>query len=228
MKDLEKGEFKISELKVTEKKRKPLAPFTTSTLQQTANNKLGFSAKQTMMFAQRLYETGRITYMRTDSFFMANKFLGEASEFIKNEYGADFAETRKYKSKQKGAQEAHEAVRPTNAMDTPENLKSKLEDKEYKLYDLIWRRAIASQMKDAILNMTSIDIEDQTKYSFRANGSQIKFEGWLKVFPEKVSENILPLLEKEDKLNMEKLLPEQHFTEPPPRYSEATIVKALE
>ncbi|MBU0732018.1 type I DNA topoisomerase [Patescibacteria group bacterium] len=227
-KDLEKGEFKISDLNVTEKKRKPLAPFTTSTLQQAANNKLGFSAKQTMMFAQRLYETGRITYMRTDSFFMANKFLGEASEFIKAEYGADFAETRKYKSKQKGAQEAHEAIRPTNASETPASLKGKLEDKEYKLYDLIWRRAIASQMKDAILNMTSIDIEDQTKYSFRANGSQIKFEGWLKVFPEKVSENILPALDKEDNLNMEKLLPEQHFTEPPARYSEATIVKALE
>lgn len=228
VKDLEKGSFKISELKVTEKKRKPLAPFTTSTLQQAANNKLGFSAKQTMMFAQRLYETGRITYMRTDSFNLADKFLGEASEFIGDKYGADFAETRKYKSKQKGAQEAHEAIRPTNASETPDSLKGKLEDKEYELYDLIWRRAMASQMKDAVLSMTSVDIEDGTKHSFRANGSRIEFEGWLKVFPEKVSENILPPLEKGDGLNLEKVLPEQHFTEPPPRYSEAALVKALE
>ncbi|MBU0670643.1 type I DNA topoisomerase [Patescibacteria group bacterium] len=228
--DLKTGKFSISDIKQTEKIRRPLPPFITSTLQQAANNKIGFSAKQTMMFAQRLYETGLITYMRTDSVNLSKEFTSEANKYIIDNFGKEYAETKEYKTKAKGAQEAHEAIRPTSAAQSPEDLKSKLEDKAYKLYDLIWKRAVASQMKDAILAITTIDIEDTNskKYTFRANGSQIKFDGFLKVYPEKVSENILPELAKEENLEMKELKPEQHFTEPPARYTEAALVKALE
>ncbi len=224
---LKDGKYKIAKIEVKDRKRKPLAPFTTSTLQQTANNRLGFSAKQTMMFAQKLYETGKITYMRTDSVNMADKFLGEAEEFIKKEYGDKYSDRKTFKKKQKGAQEAHEAIRPTDATKTPEKFKG--DEKQAKLYKLIWSRAVASQMSEAIIGQTSVDItNDDGKYNFRANGSQIKFDGWLKVFPNSTKENILPELKEADVLDNKELKPEQHFTEPPARFNEASLVKALE
>ena len=226
--ELKDGKFKISKIEVKERKRKPLPPFTTSTLQQTANNRLGFSAKQTMMFAQRLYETGYITYMRTDSFNLADKFLNESQEYITKKLGKEYSDRKIYKSK-KGAQEAHEAVRPTEVSNHPDDLKAKLEDKQFKLYDLIWRRAVASQMANAIIGQTSVDINnDNDKYTFRATGSQIKFQGWLKVFPNGSKENILPDMKEKDDIEAKEIKPEQHFTEPPPRYTEASLVKILE
>lgn len=227
--ELKNEKYQITAVETKDKKRNPYPPFTTSTLQQTANNVLGFSAKQTMMFAQKLYETGFITYMRTDSVNLADKFLGEAQDYIKNQFGEKYHSRRVFKSKQKGAQEAHEAIRPTEAGCAPESIKNDLDDKQFRLYDLIWKRAMASQMSEAIIGQTAVDINnDNDKYTFRATGSQIKFEGWLKVLPEKATENILPLLKEKDAVNAKEIKPEQHFTEPPPRYTEASIVKALE
>lgn len=227
--DLKNAQYKIAKIEVKEKKKASVPPFTTSTLQQAANNKLGFSAKQTMMFAQRLYETGYITYMRTDSLNLAEKFLTESASYIKKEFGDQYSETKFYKSKQKGAQEAHEAIRPTEVINTPDLLANKLDEKEAKLYDLIWRRAVASQMKDAILNQTSCDINNNDdQYTFRATGTQIIFEGFLKILPEKANENMLPLLVEKEKVALHEMKPNQHFTEPPARFTEATLVKALE
>jgi len=229
LKALENNKFKVVSVEIKDKKRNPYPPFTTSTLQQAANNVLGFSAKQTMLLAQQLYETGYITYMRTDSFNLADKFLNEAGDFIKQEFGADYAERKVYKSKQKGAQEAHEAIRPTEANNTPEKIQDKLDAKQLKLYDLIWRRAIASQMKSAIISQTSADINNENdKFTFRATGSQIKFLGWLKVLPDKATENLLPNLHNNDLLETKEIKSNQHFTEPPPRYTEASLVKAME
>ncbi len=222
---LKDGKYTVSKVEVKDRKRRPLPPFTTSTLQQAANNRLGFSAKQTMMLAQKLYETGKITYMRTDSVNLADKFLGEAEGFIKEEYGDKYSDRKVFKGKQKGAQEAHEAIRPTDVTKTPEKLKG--DEKQARLYKLIWSRAVASQMAEAIIGQTAVDISCG-KYTFRANGSQIKFDGWLKVFPNSTKENILPEIKEADELNNKELKPEQHFTEPPARYNEASLVKALE
>jgi DNA topoisomerase-1 len=227
--DLNNDNFKVVAVETKDKKRNPYPPFTTSTLQQAANNVLGFSAKQTMVLAQQLYETGYITYMRTDSLNLADKFLNEANQHIKQEFGNEYADRKVYKSKQKGAQEAHEAIRPTDADNSPEKIQSKLDARQLKLYDLIWRRAVASQMKEAIISQTSADINNENdKYTFRATGSQIKFSGWLKLLPEKASENILPDLKEKDVVEAKEIKTEQHFTEPPPRYTEASLVKALE
>lgn len=227
--DLQNGQYKISSIETKDKKRNPLPPFTTSTLQQAANNHLGFSAKQTMMFAQKLYETGYITYMRTDSLNLAEKFLNEASGLIKNQFGSEYCTRRVFKSKQKGAQEAHEAIRPTEARMSLEEAKTKLEDKQFRLYDLIWRRSIASQMAEAILGQTTVDINNENdKYTFRATGLQIKFPGWLSVWPDKAQENILPDLKEQEELKAKEIKPNQHFTEPSPRFTEASLVKALE
>ncbi|MFA6027534.1 MAG: type I DNA topoisomerase [Patescibacteria group bacterium] len=227
--DLQNGKYKITAIESKDKKRNPLPPFTTSTLQQAANNHLGFSAKQTMMFAQKLYETGYITYMRTDSLNLADKFLNEAGAYINSQFGKEYASRRVFKSKQKGAQEAHEAIRPTEANQNPDDLKTKLEDKQFRLYDLIWRRSMACQMAEAILGQTSVDIQNEdNKYTFRANGSQVKFLGWLKVWPDKATENILPDLKEQEELKAKEIKPNQHFTEPPPRFTEASLVKALE
>ncbi len=241
--DLSSGNYTVASLTKKLTKRSPSAPFTTSTLQQDANNKLGFSAKQTMMFAQQLYEgvelgnegsQGLITYMRTDSVNLAEKFLAEVASFIKKNVGADYAPTapRKFTTKSKLAQEAHEAIRPTSAFRTPESVRGSLEQNQWELYDLIWRRAIASQMTEAQLESTTVDIEttgtNKTPYLFRASGSVVIFDGFLKVLGTDVKTTLLPPLKEKDAVACETLEPKQHFTEPPARYSDASLVKALE
>ncbi|MCF6276775.1 MAG: type I DNA topoisomerase [Candidatus Magasanikbacteria bacterium] len=235
--DLKKEKYVVSSVKMKKAKKSPPPPFTTSTLQQKANQTLGFSAKQTMRTAQKLYEgvklgsqgmTGLITYMRTDSMAMSEKFIKETDTFLTKEYGKEYASGgRRYKTKAKGAQEAHEAIRPTNAKYTPESLKKILNPQQYRLYNLIWKRAIATQMSEAILDKTVIDIS-AGKYTFRVNGQIIVFNGWLKLYPKLTKEDSLPKIEEGEKLKCSKINPLQHFTEPPARYSDATLVKALE
>ncbi len=229
LKNLNGAEYKVEKIERKETKRSPNAPFTTSALQQEGVNKLHFSAKQTMMLAQQLYENGHITYMRTDSVNLSEDSLKSAKEVITKNFGKEFSlsEPRRFKTKSKGAQEAHEAIRPSNPQDSPEKIKSKLDNKQFKLYDLIWRRFIACQMKEAIFDSTTIDIK-ANEYAFRATGQILKFEGWLKIYPSAFSENILPELKEKETLELVKLIPGQHFTEPPPRYTEASLIKALE
>ena len=191
-----------------------------------------------MQIAQQLYETGLITYHRTDSFNLSDLSLFAAKKFITENYGKKYwaGFLRKYKTKTLGAQEAHEAIRPTYPAKTPESLK--LQENQFKLYDLIWRRFIACQMSQAIFDATVIDIEvgnlprTETKFlvqgTFRSTGQILKFDGFLKIYPIKFEEKELPLLEKNEILELIKLLPSQHFTQPPPRYSEATLIKTLE
>ncbi|OGY45055.1 MAG: DNA topoisomerase I [Candidatus Buchananbacteria bacterium RIFCSPHIGHO2_02_FULL_38_8] len=237
--DLKNARYLVSEIEKKETRKNPLPPFTTSTLQQTANQRLGFSAKQTMRLAQQLYEgvelgsggaVGLITYMRTDSVNLADKFLGEVQPYIKNKFGASYTTgPKKYQAKSRLVQEAHEAIRPTSASNDLELVKQYLDVRQFKLYQLIWQRALASQMSPAIIDNTRIDIEaTNTPYSFRATGSVIKFDGYLKVYPNNTQENILPALKEKEVVELIKLSPEQHFTQPPARYSEATLVKALE
>jgi len=239
LKDLENSKYEVKKVSQKQTKKNPLPPFTTSTLQQASNNQLGYSAKQTMRLAQQLYEGmkmsdgthGLITYMRTDSLNLSGKFLEDASEIVKKEFGDKYTmnEPRVFKKKSKGAQEAHEAIRPTEAMRTPESIKEYLDPRQFKLYDLIWRRAIASQMAQALINKVVVDIENETKkYEFRANGQSISFDGYLKLFPNITKENILPDLSEKDPLDCLEIKPEQHYTEPPARYSDATLVKILE
>lgn len=224
---LQAAKWKIADVRVKEQQRSAVAPFTTSTLQQEANNRLGFSSKQTMVLAQQLYEVGHITYMRTDSVNLAEKFRTDAAAYIVEKFGAQASTPRQFKGK-KGAQEAHEAVRPTEAMKTPESMKAELEPGQWKLYDLIWKRAVASQMEHAVIEQTSIDIGDESKSIFRSTGSRVKLLGWMNVYPERVTEHSLPAVAAGDSVDKESITPEQHFTEPPPRYTEASLVKALE
>ena len=229
--DLKNAEYIISDITKKQTKKNPPKPFTTSTLQQTANRWLGFSAKQTMMLAQRLYENGLITYMRTDSLNLSGKFLQEAREFLIKNLGQNYSlkEPREFKTKSKGAQEAHEAIRPTEAANDPKALKSKLDNNQYRLYKLIWQRSLAGQMPEAIVDATVIDIDaNNTKYQFRATGQILKFDGYLKIYPEKSKEVELPDVKKDEQLDLIKLNPEQHFTKPPARYSDAGLVKELE
>lgn len=209
------------------------APFTTSTLQQSANRHLGFSAKQTMTVAQKLYEQGHITYMRTDSLNLSPKFIGDAYDWLKKNLGANYAveNGRVFKNKSKNAQEAHEAVRPTEAANTPEMLAGKLDKNQERLYRLIWQRAIASQMAPAKLAATTIDVkteENKEIYIFRANGQTIVFPGYLQIWPEKTKEQELPLLVEKDKVKITDLRADKHETNPPARYSDASLVKELE
>ncbi len=234
--DLVGAVYKVSDVVKKETSRHPTAPFTTSTLQQEASRKLGWSAKQTMMVAQQLYENGYITYMRTDGVSLAQSAMDQAREVIKEHFGGNYAlpQPRHYTAKTKGAQEAHEAIRPTDLSSRPETIKSELDPKQFKLYDLIWKRTIASQMASAVFDQTSVDI-DAGKYLFRANGQIVKFDGFMKVYMEgrdegsrPEAEGILPELSINEILSLLQLLPLQHFTEPPPRYTDATLVKALE
>ena len=246
-KELEKADYKVEKVSRKEIKRNPLPPFTTSTLQQAANNRLGYSAKQTMMLAQQLYEgidlggkrlTGLITYMRTDSLNLSKESLAAAEKYITANFGKEYAERRFYKTKSKGAQEAHEAIRPTDPGRDFESVKKYLDDRQYKLYKLIWQRMIASQMASAVSNLTTIDVAAENKasgtskankkYLLRASGSVIKFEGFLKVYPVKSEEVILPEVEEKENMGLIKVLAEQHFTQPPARYTEASLVKKLE
>ncbi len=235
---LEKAEYKVIEVNKKETKKYPLPPFTTSTLQQTANNIFGYSAKQTMVLAQQLYEgvdlgprgpVGLITYMRTDSLNLSEESLKITRKYIIEKFGKDYAavEMRRFKTKNKSAQEAHEAIRPTYPEIDPEDIKEYLDQKQYKLYKLIWQRMLASQMAEAVIDSTSVDISAGA-YTLRANGSVIKFAGFLKVYPIKSEDVILPPLKRGEELNLIKVIAEQHFTQPPSRYSEASLIKALE
>ena len=237
LEDLRGAEYKVLGTEIKETKRNPFPPFTTSTLQQEAYRKFRFSAKRTMMIAQQLYEKGHITYHRTDSLNLSEQSLFSARDFvIKNlgkEYWAGFP--RRYKAKGR-TQEAHEAIRPTYPEKKPEllKIKSKLDDNQFRLYDLIWRRFIACQMAQAVFDSTKVDIlaaakkQANKKYLFRANGQVLKFDGFLKIWPAKFEEKSLPLLSKEDILKLLKLQGLQSFTQPPPRYTEATLIKTLE
>src|SRR3989339_999369 len=234
--DLDGKKYVIDAIEKNETTRAPMAPFTTSTLQQDAARKLHFSAKQTMMIAQKLYEgielggdgsVGLITYMRTDSVNLSEESLTGAQEYITKTLGEQYYERKTYQTKSKSAQEAHEAVRPTEPNRSPESIKDHLSAQEYKLYNLIWRRFIASQMPKAVFDATAIDIKAD-KYNFRSNGSTIKFDGFLKIYPIKIAENTLPVVKDGQEVDLINLTPEQHFTKPPARYNEASLIKTLE
>ncbi len=225
LKNLENSDYIINKVDKKETKKNPFAPFTTSTLQQTASAKFGFSAKFTMQLAQRLYEEGHITYHRTDSLNLSESSLGIARKFIVDKFGENYYNFRKFKAKG-NAQEAHEAIRPTRPLRTPESLVG-IDAKQLKLYTLIWQRFIASQMSSAVFDSVSLDISCNN-YTFRATGQTLKFEGFLKVYKTKFEENELPVLQENEKLNLLEIKSTQHFTEPPARYNEASLIKALE
>lgn len=246
--DLKHNPALVTEVVKKEVRRSPAAPFITSTLQQEAARKLGFSAKQTMMYAQQLYEgvelgdgetTGLITYMRTDSINLSQLALDSAKDAITQKFGKEYLleKPRVYASKSKNAQEAHEAIRPTDLTRDPESIKDNLDRNAYRLYDLIWKRTIATQMPEAVFDATSVDIEikgEKKTYTFRATGQVIKFDGFMKVYlegtddEEQEEDGILPELVKGDEPKVLRVEPKQHFTQPPPRYSDATLIKALE
>jgi len=240
--DLAKASWKVTSVERKTVRRSPNPPFTTSTLQQEANNRLGYPVKQTMMIAQKLYEgvdlgenghTGLITYMRTDSVNLSDKFIEESREWLSKEYkGSIPEEPRRYKTKSKGAQEAHEAIRPTNVFITPSLAAPYLDDRQLKVYRLIWQRAVASQMVDAEMLTLAVDIDAKaasTVYGFRANGSTIVSKGFLDVYATETKETLLPeALVEGAALTEDSVLPKQHFTEPPPRFTEASLIKLLE
>ncbi|MFA6588514.1 MAG: type I DNA topoisomerase [Patescibacteria group bacterium] len=237
--DLKTAEYKIGEIQNKTAKRSPNPPFTTSTLQQDANRRLGFSASRTMRLAQQLYEgvklgetgqTGLITYMRTDSLNLADKFITEANTYLEKTFGKEYAiGGRRFKTNSKGAQEAHEAIRPTDVNLSPEKIEAHLDPDQFKLYDLIWKRAVASQMPEALIDQTSVDVDaNKLGAIFRTNGATIRFPGFLKVYPDGAKETLLPVLKTGDLTTAEKIEGLQHFTEPPARYSDASLVKTLE
>ncbi len=240
LKKAKQADYSVEKIKKTERKLSPSPPFTTSTLQQAAAQRMGYSAKQTMVLAQQLYEginignegrVGLITYMRTDSVNLAAQSLTEAKKVLNDEFGKDFATAapRFYKTKSKSAQEAHEAIRPTSFKRTPESLKQYLDPRQHKIYDLIWRRALASQMPDAILDATAVDISADN-LTFRVNGLVVKYPGFQKLFDKVGSskETLLPALKEKDHLKLNDVKGIQHFTQPPARYSDASLIKILE
>jgi len=230
--ELKKAGYEVFSVEKKQIVQNPAPPFTTSTLQQQAASRLHFSSKRTMRAAQSLYEKGLITYHRTDSVVLASQALVAMRKFIENSYGDKYLpeKPRIYKTKSKVAQEAHEAVRPTSIELKIENLKSKIGRDEQRLYELIWKRALASQMAAAVWDQTRVLVEaagEKDVYHFQAEGKVIKFDGWLKLF--KISkEEELPELKKGDELDLIKVTSEQKFTQPLPRYTEATLIKALE
>ncbi|MEK7561138.1 MAG: type I DNA topoisomerase [Patescibacteria group bacterium] len=253
---LDAAEWTVERVDKKSVSKNPLPPYTTSTLQQDAFRRLRFSAKRTMMLAQQLYEgiaidgggsVGLITYMRTDSLNMSADAISAGRDFLAGTFGEKYvsAETRRFRTKSKGAQEAHEAIRPTDPFRTPESVRPHLEPSQYKLYDLVWRRFIATQMPAAIFDATTVDVSanlksqlpsasstnDQlptTNYTFRSTGQIMRFDGFLKIYPIKTEDITLPDLTEKERLALQKLAPEQHFTIPPPRYTEASLVKILE
>lgn len=232
LRSIDKKSYKITDIKKAEKKRNPSPPFTTSSLQQDASRKFGFSVKKTMMVAQRLYEAGYITYMRTDSVRISDDARKMAKDYIENKYGAKYYENRYFKTK-KDAQDAHEAIRPSHLDKINEVYEACTKD-EQKLYSLILNRFLASQMTSAIYDTTKVTI-NVDNYIFLANGSTIKFDGFMALYIESAddekdeeSQNILPNLDVGELLKQKKLIPTQRFTEPPPRYNEASLVKTLE
>lgn len=251
LRDAVKGkDFTVVNIEEKDNKRNPAPPFTTSTLQQEASRKLGFPVRKTMQVAQKLYEgtgedAGFITYMRTDSVNLAEKALIDAEKVITGKYGKEYSQRRTYTKKQKGAQEAHEAIRPVEIANTPDKLKNILKADEFKLYELIWKRTVASQMAEAKLKNTSVDLEVKEKksYIFRATGQRVVFPGFLKLYIEGQDneeegvndentagdfEKLLPELKDKEKLQAKKLETKQHFTKPPARYTEASLVKKME
>lgn len=238
--------FHVGALEKKQAKRHPAPPFITSTMQQEAGRKLNFGASRTMQIAQKLYEgvdikgenVGLITYMRTDSVNVSSDFINACRDFIESDYGSPYKPQvpRAYKSKAKNAQEAHEAIRPTDIRRTPKSLEAVLDPQQLKLYTLIWRRALASQMESAILDQVGVDIHSTDgKTIFRATGSTIKFDGFFCLYregkdegEEDDKEKHLPHLNEKDPLDREDLRSDQHFTQPPPRYTEASLVKKME
>ena len=236
----EKKPFTVTKVTKKERKRNPAAPFTTSSLQQDASNRLNFRTRKTMMVAQQLYEgvslgrsgsVGLITYMRTDSTRISATAQNEASEFIEKEFGKEYALASKRAVKNAdGAQDAHEAIRPSSVLRTPDSIASYLTKDQLKLYTLIWSRFVASQMTAAVYDTVQVDLE-QNNHVFKANGSTIKFAGYQKVYQDNAEAkkgNVLPEMQVGDEVQLAKLNPEQHFTQPPARYSEATLIKTLE
>lgn len=227
--DLEKSSYKILDVRSKDAKKYPNPPFTTSTLQQSAANRLGFAPKRTMKLAQDLYEQGLITYMRTDSVNLSPQAVDSTRKYILEKFGSEYlpAAARKYKARSRLAQEAHEAIRPTNINVNPDKLSGDYE----KLYDLIWKRMIVCQMVEAVVAETQIDVNaagDKT-YLLRANGQKIKFDGWYRVYDKpQIKEQVLPDLTSGEDLDLVKVNSEQKFTEPPARYTEATLIKDLE
>ena len=241
MKSIEKAEYIVNEVKKGEKKRTPAPPFTTSKMQQEASRKLGFTLKKTMSIAQGLYEgikvegrgtVGLITYMRTDSTRISEEARAAAKEQIVSVYGENYYENRYYRTN-KDSQDAHEAIRPTYADLSPDSIKESLNRDQYKLYKLIYNRFMASQMSAAVYNTMSVTI-NANDYIFKANGQSIKFKGFMTLYVESTDskeqeeDKMLPDLEEKQKVKLEKINPKQSFTEPPPRYTEASLVKALE
>ncbi|HEU5401193.1 MAG TPA: type I DNA topoisomerase [Terriglobales bacterium] len=247
---LERADWAVRSVETKERRRNPVAPFTTSKFQQDASRKLGMTVKRAMMIAQHLYEgvelgdegtVGLITYMRTDSNRVSNEALAEVRELIGKDYGQQYLPESAimYKSK-KEAQGAHEAIRPTAPSRTPDSIKQYLKDDELKVYKLIWQRFVASQMTPAVFDQTTVDIDAKSGneiYNFRVTGSVLKFDGFLKIYEEskdakddedEALRHKLPALTEGQKLTLKGLKPEQHFTEPPPRYNEASLVKELE
>ncbi len=251
--DMETAAYSVTKVKRGERRRKPSAPFTTSTLQQEASRKLGFTAKRTMGLAQGLYEgqdvgeggtTGLITYMRTDSMNVSTIAQAEARDYVMGKYGKDYlpGESPIYKTKSAGAQEAHEAIRPTSAMRDPEKVKDFLDPAMFKLYRLIWQRFVASQMEQAVFDTLQVEVTGKTaahEYLLRASGSAVKFPGFLVVYEEAKNEDVkteeddenvkIPVgIAEGQEQELVRLIPEQHFTQPPPRFSEASLVQSLE
>ena len=244
--DAANGKLTVSNLEKKQRKRNPAAPFTTSTLQQEASRKLGFTTKRTMSVAQQLYEgidvgegsVGLITYMRTDSVMLANEALDEIRGLISERYGENKlpAQIRHFKTKAKNAQEAHEAIRPTSAFNLPDTIKPHLSADQYKLYNLIWKRTVACQMMHATIHTVGVDFAVGDGNILRSTGSTVVDPGFMAVYEEgrddtkksPADENRLPPLEEGDQVELNKIRPEQHFTEPPPRFSEASLVKTLE
>jgi len=240
-----KGKLHIVKVEKKKRKRNPAAPFTTSTMQQEASRKLGFTAKKTMSVAQQLYEgidiggetVGLITYMRTDSVNLAAEALDEIRGYIADKFGADNVpkDIRVYKTKSKNAQEAHEAIRPTSVLHEPKQIKGHLTKDQIRLYELIWKRTVSCQMIHATLDTVAVDLAAGDKHLFRANGSTLVSPGFMAVYQEGTDdskadddEKMLPPLEEGQDVTLLAIKPEQHFTEPPPRYSEASLVKSLE
>jgi DNA topoisomerase-1 len=227
------GPWTVRAIRRTERSRKPPAPFKTSTLQQAASSKLSFPTWRTMSLAQNLYESGRITYMRTDSVTLSNDALAEIGSVITGQFGAEYHSQRRFSEKAKGAQEAHEAIRPTSLGTAPKELAGQIGADELRLYEMIWQRTMASQMSEALYDATSIDVESNG-VTFRATGQVLKFDGYMRVYlersddePEEV-EGLLPELSEGDVVKLRGLDTEQHFTQPPPRYTEATLVREME
>jgi DNA topoisomerase-1 len=255
---LRRATYRVRQVERKQRKRSPAPPFTTSTLQQEAARKLGFGARRTMQTAQRLYEgidipgegsVGLITYMRTDSVNIADTALREIAELVRSDFGSEYAlpEPRRYRTRSRNAQEAHEAIRPTSVMRSPQRVATALTPDQLKLYTMIWRRTVATQMAEARFDQVGVDIDgvapagghqDQggdVRYGLRATGQTLVFDGFIRVYkegrdegPDEDAEERLPELEADQDLHRLEVLPEQHFTQPPPRYSEATLVKALE